>query len=145
MRCEQKGARCVSVRYLGKLLRLEQAIVVRVVMAEHEAHQIVLTSGIAVPVLHGGEAGVIVEQQVVLLKSVRDVKSRPSQAVESSEKANDSAATRARGSLLISGHARVALPPPPKPGTDVRACVDYGRERARNRRKCRRVLALSIS
>ena len=56
----------IRIADLGKLLGLEQAIVIEIVVAEHEADQVVFASGVAVPVLHGRQSGVVVQKQIIL-------------------------------------------------------------------------------
>ena len=41
-------------------------------MAEHEADEVVFAAGIAVPVLHRRQPGVVVQQQIVLEKEKAD-------------------------------------------------------------------------
>lgn len=83
-------------------------------MTKHQTDQVVLTSGVAVAVLHGRETSVIVEQQVVLFLRSVTLKLRESnrqKAAESSEKAKHGRAIfREQPALLISGHARARGP-----------------------------------
>ena len=58
--------------YLGQLLGLEQSVVVEIVVAEHEADEVVFTAGVAVPVLHRRQPCVVVQQQIVLQQKEKE-------------------------------------------------------------------------
>ena len=52
--------------YLDQLLGLEQSVVFEIVVAEHEADEVIFAAGIAAPVLHRRQTGVVIQQQTVL-------------------------------------------------------------------------------